>query len=127
MKISRKSAKKIEKTKNLKILWFSAVLGLCGSERAQKKLQNVPLDVQQFDDAAENGPSESSKSCQNLVHVDICGAGSGYRAEKDESHFEVFFPEHLPHVGFPPLTALQLVTSVFCLFLPARSLPQGQE
>ena len=79
MKISRKSAKKLEKTKNLEIFWLSAVLGLCGSERAQKKLQNEPLDVQKLDDAAENGPSESSKSCQNLVHVDICGAGSVLR------------------------------------------------
>ena len=75
MKISRKSAKKMEKTKNLEIFWLSAVLGLCGSERAQKKLQNEPLDVQKLDDTAENGPSESSKSCLILVHVDIYGVG----------------------------------------------------
>ena len=72
--IFKKICEKMKKTKNLEIFWLSAVLGLCGSERAQKKLQNEPLDVQKLDDTAENGPSESSKSCPNLVHVDICGA-----------------------------------------------------
>ena len=77
MKISRKSAKKNGENKKFRDFWLkiSAVLGLCGSERAQKKLQNEPLDVQKLDDTAENGPSESSKSCLILVHVDICGVG----------------------------------------------------
>ena len=75
MKISRKYAEKLEKTKNSEIFWLSAGLGLCGSERAQKKLQNEPLDVQKLDEAAENGPSESSKNCPVSVHVDICGVG----------------------------------------------------
>ena len=38
-------------------------------------LQNEPLDVQKLDDTAENGPSQSSKSCPIWVHVDIYGVG----------------------------------------------------
>ena len=79
MKFSRRSEENSEKTKILRFSVFSAVLGLCSSERAQKMLQNELLDVKKLVDTAENGPSQWPKSCAILVRVDVYGVGPARR------------------------------------------------